>query len=114
MEYPIVSLNDIASGINDTAKEKGWWRNNPPFTEKIALCHSELSEALEEWRDKKAPVYFNDDKPNKPEGWGIELVDVVIRIFDMCAQYDLDLDHMMRVKMEYNKTREYRHGGKRA
>ena len=43
-------LNELAKLINENAKEKGWWDEERTFAEIISLCHSELSEALEEYR----------------------------------------------------------------
>jgi NTP pyrophosphatase (non-canonical NTP hydrolase) len=49
----------------------------------------------------------------KPEGIPSELADVVIRVFDAASQYGIDLEHEIMLKMEYNATRQHRHGGKR-
>jgi hypothetical protein len=38
----------------------------------------------------------------------------VIRILDLCGALGIDLEEAMRMKHEYNKTRPYRHGGKKA
>jgi len=58
--------------------------------------------------------YTNDIiKISKPEGIPIELADVVIRIFDLCGYYNIDLEHAIEEKMTYNKTRPHKHGGKR-
>lgn len=77
--------------------------------------HSELSEALEAWRegvgDQQDWLYYEG---KKPEGIGIELVDTMIRILHTMAVHDQDIDELMRIKMEFNKTRPHRHGGKRA
>lgn len=43
-------LNELARDIHENAKAHGWWDENRSFPEVIALCHSELSEALEEYR----------------------------------------------------------------
>lgn len=80
--------------------------------ESIALIHSELSEALEEWRVWKNTLYWSPD--NKPEGVGAELADVLIRLLHLSATLGIDLDHIVGLKMEYNNTRSHRHGGKRA
>ena len=42
----------------------------------------------------------------------MELADCVIRIADMAELLGIDLEGCIRVKMEYNKTRPHRHGGK--
>ena len=49
---------------------------------------------------------------SKPEGVTSELADVLIRIFDFCGKYQLPLGKILIEKMEYNKKRPYRHGGK--
>ncbi len=101
-------LNQLANNVNQTAREKGWWEEDRALPELLALAHSELSEALESWRKGEPPEHGEA----KPEGWGIELIDCVIRILDMCHQFGLDADGMMERKMRYNRTRPYRHGGK--
>ena len=45
-----MNLNQWRDEIHALAKEKGWWEVERTFGEIIALCHSELSEALEEYR----------------------------------------------------------------
>src|SRR5687768_1742096 len=94
-----------------TASLKGWW--NPPKTigEQIALYHSEISEALEEIRTGHQPyeTYVNN---NKPEGFPIELADCIIRMLDTTGHYDIKLLGAILWKMNYNLTREHRHGGK--
>lgn len=109
-------LNDLATRINLTARNKGWWGENGHaernFGEAIALMHSELSEALEEWRNGKDTLYYTAE--GKPEGVGIEFADTLIRILDWCAQKGIDIDYLVDVKMKYNDTRPYRHGGKLA
>jgi len=50
---------------------------------------------------------------NKPEGIPSELADIVIRVCDMCGWYGIDLEAAIKEKMEYNKNRPYKHGGKK-
>lgn len=96
------------------AKEKGWYDPAKSPVESIALMHSELSEALEELRNKDYKINDTYFKNEKPEGFGIELADCVIRIMDTCEYYGIDLEEMISIKSNYNKTRSYRHGGKSA
>lgn len=98
-----------------TATEKGWWDKAREVDGQIALMHSELSEALEEWRNPERALdkVYTRLSDGKPEGFGIELADCVIRILDTCAHYGIDLGEMVKLKMEFNATRPYRHGDKR-
>lgn len=50
----------------------------------------------------------------KPEGVAVELCDAVMRIMDFLAFMGVDIEAVLMAKHEYNKGREYRHGGKRA
>ena len=107
-------LDNLSDRINKTAHDKGWYDNGVRnFGESIALMHSELSEALEAWRDPTEKAY-RIKIDGKPEGWAVELVDCVIRIFDLLAENNISIDHIIEYKMKYNETRPYRHGGKKA
>ena len=96
-------LNALAAEIHQTAVEKGWHDRPRPIPEHLALIHSEVSEVLEEYRK---PDFY-------PESMGGELADIIIRTLDLAAVFNLDMDLAVRIKMDYNKTRPYRHGGKR-
>lgn len=121
-------LNELCKKAYENAKSKGWWDEERSFGEQIALMHSELSEALEEYRkghDITEGYYTCKNKSNhchgdcnkcidaKPEGIPVELADVLIRIFDTCGRYGIDLDRAVEMKMKYNETRPYKHGGKK-
>jgi len=38
--------------------------------------------------------------------------DVIIRIFDICGYYGIDIAEAIKIKHSFNKNRPYRHGGK--
>lgn len=48
----------------------------------------------------------------KPEGFGIELADAIIRIADLAQRHGLHLGHLIRLKTAYNETRPHMHGRK--
>jgi len=100
----------------EIAEEKGWHDKHRSFGDLIALCHSELSEALEEFRkhglDPEFMMYTYASNMEKPEGIAVELADLLIRIFDMSRELNIPIFPALDWKMDYNKTREYRHGNK--
>ena len=106
------TINDYCCDAFNNAVLKGWHEKERTIGDQIALMHSELSEAFEEFRNGYRPdeIYFSDGR--KPEGIPIELADCIIRIFDFCGKYDIDLEQAIKIKMEYNETRPHRHGGK--
>lgn len=110
------TLRQWQNRIGSWARMKGWDDKERKFDEWIALFHTELSEAYEEYRNGHGltEVYYNEDgsNPTKPEGIPIELADELIRILHFANKYGIDLDKMIELKMEYNDSRPYRHGGK--
>jgi NTP pyrophosphatase (non-canonical NTP hydrolase) len=111
------SLRNGQKEVNRNAREKGWWDGSDgrTFGDFIALFHSELSEAYEEYRNGReiTEVYQEESNPSKPEGIPVELADCVIRILDFLEQNGIDLQEVLERKHAYNRTRSYRHGGKR-
>ena len=124
-----MNINELAKEIHENAVAHGWWDEPRQFPEVAALIHSEISEALEEWRDGNPTFYLKQEKraatlaeaqagaavqTEKPEGLAVELADAIIRILDYTASEGIDIDAVIMAKHKYNKGRSYRHGGKRA
>jgi hypothetical protein len=107
------TVRGLCTIAHGTAVAKGWWSPPREIPELLCLVHSEVSETLEAFRDGMAPdeIVFSDE--GKPEGIPIELADAVIRIADMCCAYGIDLQEAIEVKLAYNETRPFRHGGKK-
>ena len=106
-----ISLNEFAEEIHQNAVEHGWWEKDIPLPTIIALCHSELSEALEEYRNNMPDFYLGEG--NKPEGIAVELIDCMIRILDFLSHTGVDIEKLMMLIHGHNKGRPYKHGRKR-
>lgn len=105
-------INDLAKRAYENSKNHGFWNEEKNFGEVIALMHSELSEAFEEYRNGKKINETYYEQGEKPCGIPSELADVVIRVFDFCGGNDIDLEKIILEKMQYNETRPYKHGKK--
>lgn len=109
-ELPLIQIK-----AHSIAVEKVWYgpegaaqRN---IGEVLMLMTSELAEALEEWRSGRSLPEVRIVE-GKPEGFGVELADCIIRILDIAQHIGLDMASLISEKMEYNRSRPYRHGGK--
>lgn len=120
-------LNKLAKEVHENAKAKGFYDNKKNIGEMLCLIHSEVSEALEADRNK---TYCKLDKPgeNVLMGWRDdvdfqidykdkvkgsfeeEMADIIIRVLDMCAFKEIDLDLHVKAKMRYNSSRKFMHG----
>lgn len=98
--------NDICGLWCAGCSGSGWAKKAPSFLERIALCHSELSEALEAYRRAV------DNATGRKEALK-ELADAVIRImgiFDGKLQRELAIEIVK--KINFNATRDWASEGK--
>ena len=117
-----MNLNELAKEAHQIAVEHGWWEKEPSFGDLVDLMHSELSEALEEYRAGRDMVWYacTEGTPEhpcdpkdiydcemsgqeascayrseKPEGIAVELADCIIRILDWMGKEQMDADKLM-------------------
>jgi NTP pyrophosphatase (non-canonical NTP hydrolase) len=104
----IASVRTVAKDIHNNSRKKGFWPKNTNIGEKLALVHSEISEALEAVRDNTKPDKYCPNHSN----FSVELADAVIRIFDIADEFNLNLGQIILDKHAFNKTRPHKHNRK--
>lgn len=127
----VMGLNVLCDEALRIAREHGF--NEASVGEEIALMHSELSEALEDFRAGHAPTesWYLDKKSGqivtgqpctpttssgqphpdfKPCGIPSEMADVVIHVLHFCGKHAIDLDKAVKEKMAFNESRPFKHG----
>jgi NTP pyrophosphatase (non-canonical NTP hydrolase) len=128
-------INELCKAAHENAKEKGFYEPEPSTLERLALIHSEVSEAIEAIRnDNFVEVYspleetmdilVNDGEDSHQEFYKKtfddfckstfedELADICIRVFDLAGACEIDLEFHIKAKMIYNKMRPHKHGKK--
>jgi len=83
------------------AKEKRWGTvpEDVSVLEKLALVHSEVSEALQAYRHNNI-----DGK----DGFYEELGDIIMRVLHLAGIYGVDIEKKIVKKIEINKGREWK------
>lgn len=107
-----MDIKQLCVDAHQISLSKGWYDPPPTIEGRLLLMHSEVTEATEDYRDNHPLQEIFYKSGHKPCGVPIEMADLVIRIADFCGWANIDLEAAIAKKMEYNKTRPVRHGGK--
>lgn len=112
-------MNELAKIIHENAVKHGFYDSKIEIGTLLMLCVSELSEALEADRighhailvDAIDENNFKADFENcVKDTFEDEIADSIIRILDLCAYCNIDIEEHIRLKMKYNQMRKYMHG----
>ena len=125
------ALNTLRDAAHRNAVDKGFHNDRDEITEllgghiplltnygrvavasRLALIHSEVSEALELIRKDDNVKHDTYAKDGKPIGFSSELADIIIRVLDLSGLLGINIGKAVVEKLEYNASREYRHGKK--
>jgi NTP pyrophosphatase (non-canonical NTP hydrolase) len=95
-------IRKVQTDIYQIALDHGFWSDeeNRNIPSKLMLTVAEVAEALEEWRKEEIDY----------SAFGVELADVVIRVMDIAAYLNIDLETHILDKIERNRARPYKHG----
>lgn len=118
------NLNELAKQCHERAKAKGFWDKPIETGTLLMLIVSELAEALEaDRKNKHADVkQFEYEMTRVPHDYEPafkvyikdtfedEIADVFIRLLDFVGQRNIDIEKHIELKMQYNQTRDYKHG----
>jgi NTP pyrophosphatase (non-canonical NTP hydrolase) len=111
-----MNIRELQYNVHQLAVSKGWYENVPSATDptwigaRLALIHSEVSEALEDVRDGNTLTTIGTT--GKPCGLPSELADIIIRVLDLAGSLNIDMQAAIEMKHAYNVTRPHRHGGR--
>jgi NTP pyrophosphatase (non-canonical NTP hydrolase) len=129
MKQLVKGLNESAKQIHQNNKEKGFWDEERNVGELLMLVTSELGEAMEAHRKGRfaklerlkfelSPTseltyeqhYAEKFQYHVKDTFEDEIADAIIRLLDLSAGLNIDIERHINAKVAYNKTREKLHG----
>ena len=106
----MLSVKWLIRTIGRINRIKGIYHKKWTPGEYLMQIVSETAEVYEELRKGCNPseIYFDDT--GKPQGPAIELADVLLCICGFAKYFGIDLEKAIRIKLEYERHRPYKHG----
>jgi hypothetical protein len=103
----VVDFESLACVAHAMAVDKGWWEGERSAVECWVNFHAELSEAWEEYRCGRMATWYADSASvlrsggvPKPEGFWVEIGDLLIRIADYVGSRRFDVDALSDIDYE--------------
>ena len=95
-----MNLTELSKRIRTDNSSKGFASPAEDIDKKLLLAISEICEAQEELRDGHEPneIYYSvecgpiNNGQTKPLGFPVEIADAIIRLLDICATFNLDVN----------------------
>lgn len=136
MGYPTTRqemIRNMQAEVRAVNELNGWFDNDRTVLEGHMLLVTEIAEASDAFREMGMTEAFAHDHDRegegidwisgpegepcencvpKPLGVGSEYADVLIRLLDQCDRDGIDLIREYERKLNHNRVRGYRHGGK--
>ena len=117
MAYKIDEVTDFDSltcVAHAMAVDKGWWEGERSAVECWVNFHAELSEAWEEYRCGRMEAWYASDAASvlrsggvpKPEGFWVEIADLMIRIADYVGSRRFSVNAMTDIDYQDTKWNE--------
>lgn len=96
----VVDFDSLTCVAHAMAVDKGWWEGNRSWAECWVNFHAELSEAWEEYRCGRMATWYASDAASvlrsggvpKPEGFWVEIADLMIRVADYVGFNRFDIN----------------------
>jgi len=130
------TLNVLRDEVYENARVHGFHDVERTVGDSLMLITTEVSEAFEAYREGSRPaeMFYECKNPkgdcdhdrssrcypddgsdaclHKPVGVPSEIADVIIRCLDFCGEHGIDIERVVLEKMEFNRSRPFKHGGK--
>lgn len=107
-------VKELCRTAHTESRRNGWYEEDRNLGEMIALLHSEASEMLEALRklDDNGEIKESEKIPGFSQ-LEEEAADLAIRLADFSEYTCLRLEDAISAKLAHNRTRGYKHGGKK-